>query len=223
MENGFQGEQYALYENQKNYGEPKKIYDNCKKKVSNASQKAFSQTEETKVINKKLSSKKVEFIITSEKKEEKTKKKRSPKKHKKIFKVINKKEKTEFNFIKLENKRKRSKTPNKPKTRLMLFKVDKIKEIKKEKRNKFKEKNDMTNTGLTTEVPPSEIYDNTNLLNEETDYLDLYPDDKIEKEDLDFLAEINSNHKRDEPRPVRLGLYLGPETKPFTVILKKNK
>ena len=38
MENGFQSEQFALYENQKNSGESKNIYNNCKKKVSIVSQ-----------------------------------------------------------------------------------------------------------------------------------------------------------------------------------------
>lgn len=220
MENDFQGEQEALYENQKNSGEPKKIYDNCKENVSNGSQKAFSQTEETKVLNKKLSSKKVEFIITSG---EKAKKKGSPKKPKILFKVIKIEEKTQVNFIKAENKRKRSKTPNKPKSRLVLFKIDKIKEIKKEKRKKLKDKNDISNTGLTTEAPPSEIFDNTNLLNIGSEIFDLLQDDILREEDLDILAGISSNHQIDESRPERRGLNLEPETKPFTVILKENQ
>ena len=219
MENDFQG-QDALYENQKNSGESKKIYDNCKEKVSNGSQKAFSQTEETKVINKKLSSKKVEFIITSE---EKAKKKRSPKKPKILFKVIKIEEKTQVNFIKSENKRKRSKTPNKPKSRLVLFKVEKKKEIKKEKRKKLKDKNDISNTSLTTEAPPSEPSDNTNLLNIGSEIFDLLQDDILREEVLDILAGISSNHQRDETRPEIPGLNLEPETKPFTIILKKIK
>ena len=214
---GFEGQE-TLYEN-KNYGESKGIYDNCKKKVSDGSQKVFSQTEETKVINKKLSSKEVKFIITSERKEEKVQKKRSPKKPKILFKVIKIEEKTQINFIKAENKRKRSKTSNKPKSRLVLFKVEK----KKGKKKKLKEKNDINNIGLTTEAALSEIFDNAGLLNEENDYFDLYPDDILREEDLDILAGIRSNHQRNEPRPERRGLNLGTETKPFTVILKEIK
>ena len=214
---GSEGEQFALYENQKNCGESKGIYDNCKKKFSKGSQKAFSQTEETKVINKKLSSKKVEFIITSE---EKAKKKRSLKKPKILFKVIKIEEKTQVNFIKSENKRKRSKTPNKPKSRLVLFKVEKKKEIKKEKRKKLKDKNDISNTGLTSEAPPNEPSDNTNLLNIGSEIFDLYPDDRLREEDLNILAGISSNY---ESRPERRGLNLEPETKPYTVILKEIK
>ena len=229
MENGFQSEQFALYENQKNSGESKQIYNNCKKNISIVSQKAFSQSEETKVINKKHSSKNVKFIITAVKNEEKARKKRSPKKPKNITKIKNKKEKTQFTFIKAENKRlrqKSSKTPKKPKSKLMLFKVDKIQEIKKKKRNKFKDKNNITNTGLTIDDSPNEIFENINLLNEESNFSDLYSDEKIGKEDCTILSKILSNHQRHEPRfnrPERPGFELEPPTKAFTIKLKEIK
>ena len=53
----------------------------------------------------------------------------------------------------------------------MLFKVDKIQEIKKKKRNKFKDKNNITNTGLTIDDSPNEIFENINLLNEKVIFL----------------------------------------------------
>lgn len=64
------------------------------------------------------------------------------------------------------------------------------------------------------------------MLNEESNFSDLYSDEKIGKEDCAILSKILSNHQRHEPRfnrPERPGFELEPPTKIFTIKLKEIK